>query len=149
MTNDLTTPQNVFDYLTNLSERSGNPFLARLRPRSGGVDELSGGNSNYVWRVWLDVPMAIVDSGAPLSWGEKGMIETIVVKHTKPFVRGWKELSWSTQRQVIHIVSESFKKEPTDQSLGIRSRGDAPCRSVANETLRPPAPRNRTPHLPL
>ena len=100
MSNDLTTPQGVFDYLSD----SDDPRLRRFKPRSGGVDELNGGNSNYVWRIWLDVP-----------WKEEKeeAVKTVVLKHTKPFVRGWKELGWSTQRQVIHIPSNCQSSSTT------------------------------------
>ena len=67
----------------------------------------------------------------------------------RTFRAGMEIVGLEYTRQVIRITYKPFGNELTDQSLGIRSRGNAPCRSVADEALRPPTPRHGTLHPPL
>jgi len=86
---DLTTRQGVLDYLSSPSSAP----LERFRPRAKGVEALSGGNTNYVWRVWLEVPLS-------LETDEEVVAHTVVLKHGKALSRSWDEVMFSTKRQV-------------------------------------------------
>ena len=74
---DLTSPQDVHDYL------SKTPFASRE------VVPLSGGNANYVYRLWLKNPYEDRDS--------------LVMKHGRPYVKGMLSLAFALERQVSRI----------------------------------------------
>lgn len=72
---DLTKPQDVHDYLL-----SKTPFA------STEVVPLSGGITNYVYRLWLKNPY-------------EGR-ESLVLKHARPYVKNYLTLAFATERQV-------------------------------------------------
>lgn len=74
---DLTSPQDVHDYL------SKTPFASRE------VVPLSGGNANYVYRLWLKNPYEGRDS--------------VVLKHARPYVKNHLTLAFAVERQVSWI----------------------------------------------
>jgi len=86
---DLTTRQGVVDYLSSSSSAP----LARFKPSAKGVDALSGGNTNYVWRIWLEAPLSLGED-------ERDVVQTVVLKHGKALSRSWDEVILSTKRQV-------------------------------------------------
>lgn len=71
---DLTVEDGVREYL------AGTPFAATR------VEALSGGSANYVYRIWLETPYE----------GRR----TVVLKHTKPYVRAFKDMAFTDERQV-------------------------------------------------
>ncbi|KAJ2918419.1 hypothetical protein MD484_g2019, partial [Candolleomyces efflorescens] len=75
---DLTTEQGVRTYL------AGTPFAASDR-----IETVSGGSANYVYRIWLDTPVE----------GRK----TLILKHTKPYVREFKQVAFTDERQVFEV----------------------------------------------
>jgi hypothetical protein len=75
---DLTKPQDVYDHL------SKTPFA------STAVIPLSGGNANYVYRLWLKNPYGGRDS--------------LVLKHARPYVKTYLTLAFATERQVRSFV---------------------------------------------
>ncbi|KAF5323592.1 hypothetical protein D9611_005550 [Ephemerocybe angulata] len=80
---DLTTEDGVRSYLAET------PFA------SARVETLSGGSANYVYRLWLESPL-------------EGEIQTAVLKHTKPYVREFKHVAFTDERQVFEV--EALKR---------------------------------------
>ncbi|KAF9532106.1 kinase-like domain-containing protein [Crepidotus variabilis] len=76
---DLSTESGVTAYL------SGTPFACT------GVQELSGGNANYSFRLKLCEP-----------YKDR---ETAVLKHAKPFVKSMKEMTFGVERQIYEVAA--------------------------------------------
>ena len=53
---------------------------------SDRIETVSGGSANYVYRIWLDTPFE----------GRK----TLILKHAKPYVREFKQIAFTDERQV-------------------------------------------------
>jgi len=58
----------------------------------GRIEILSGGSANWVWRVWLDKPL----DGRP----------TVILKHTRGYVRVAKNVPFTAERQVRILCSK-------------------------------------------
>lgn len=95
---DLSKPDDVLQYL------SETPFA------SSQVESLSGGNINYVFRLYLRNPY-------------DGM-RTLVMKHGKGWPSGYETYSFSVERMVVLFpdFQQSFT-EMTDCVLELRSQG--------------------------